>query len=217
MASEIRVIRRAYSTLVIYSGAPAAVYKLNSRDGTRIEQAAGTSLDFLSQLGLQTALDQLGIQVQPLDDQDRAELAGVGLVSPTAAPPTPTASAAPSSAPRPAHPAPAAAPSAAPAATPRPARPAAPAQADADRPGQASKGSSRGGLIAAVVGLAAVALLALWLLNRLFAQPDARPAATPTAEATLRSQRQCRPTPKALQPPRSATCRCVLAPATSTR
>lgn len=181
MTNDIHVIRQAFSTLVIYRGTPAAVYKLNQQDVPRLEQATGARLDFMAQSDLQAALERLSLGVLPLDDGDRAELARVGLISPTAPPtwsgPADTTQAA---TPRPARPMPPTRPAGTPPAARPTARPAT-ATASAQAGSTAKPTGNRGGLIAAVIALAVLALLVLWLLNRLFAQPGN--TSTPTALA----------------------------------
>lgn len=173
-----RVLRRPQSTLVIYEGPPAAIYKLNPRDSLRIEQDAQTSLDFLSQTALVTALNTLPASVLPLDADDEAALAQLGVTLPVAPPPvTPRPVAPVPAAPRPLPPSATSAQprpdtTSTPTASPRPAQPV---------PGEEPPASGlRVGLIATVIGLGLVLLLILWALSRLFASPSGGSTATIT-------------------------------------
>lgn len=169
-----RVIRRPQSTLVVYPSAPPpspsgaapslTVYKLSQRDVLRVEQAAETALDFVSQPALLAAVDSLGVPLLALDDEDRAALAPLGY-APPAAP-------APGQPPRPA---------AAPPVTPTgPAQPDDPAASSDQKPSS----GLRLGLVAAVIVLGAVVLLIFLLLSRLFTGPDSATGATGTPGAT---------------------------------
>ncbi|HSN75715.1 MAG TPA: PKD domain-containing protein, partial [Anaerolineae bacterium] len=166
MSAPGRVIRRPQSTLITYGSPPTAVYKLSQRDVPRVEQAADTALDFLSQPALQAAVESLGVPLLALDAEDQAALAPLGYVPPAAPGPTPPGQAArPAGAP--------------------PVPPSSPGRPDAAAPADESPAPGlRMGLVAAVIVLAAVVLVILLLLSRLFTGPDTSADATGTPGAT---------------------------------
>jgi heat shock protein HslJ/uncharacterized protein YraI len=167
MSAPGRVIRRPQSTLVTYGSPPTAVYKLSQRDVPRVEQAAETALDFLSQPALQAAVESLGVPLLALDAEDQAALAPLGYVPPAAPDRTP-----PGQPPRPAG------------APPMPpAGPGAPAQDALSDEAPAS--GLRMGLVAAVIVLGAVVLVIFLLLSRLFSGPSGSSDATATPDPAL--------------------------------
>lgn len=166
-----RVIRSPQTVLAVYETPTRAVIKLSQRDVLRIEQMAGTSIDFVEQPRLVSIIDRLGILRLTLDDADRAALAGL----PNAAPARPPAPASP------ARPAPA---QSSPAAAPLTAGAPPPGAVDDASTGDPSPGL-RWGLVAGIAGLAIVLILAVILLARFFGSPaDVSPEETPTAEVT---------------------------------
>ncbi len=174
MSAPGRVIRRPQSTLVIYpsgtvpSGSPpTAVYKLNQRDVLRVEQAADTALDFLSQPALQAAIESLGVPLLALDAEDQAVLAPLGYVPPAASGRTPPG--------QPARPAGAA-----------PVPPVGPGEPGQDAPADEAPSSGlRMGLVAAVIVLGAVVLVIVLLLSRLFSGPSGSGGQTSTPDPAL--------------------------------
>ena len=164
MQNTPKVIRRPQNVLVIYESPARAVFKLSQRDASRIEQAADTAIDFLAQPQLVSLIDSLAVQRLPLDDADRAALAGL------AAPP-------------PISPSPAAQAAAAPLAATQP-KPVSPGAGD-PLPAEGEESGLRWGLVGIIVGLGLVLILAIVLLSRFFSGPSgATPTETPAVETT---------------------------------
>jgi len=83
--------------LLVTAGAAAyGAYKFSKRDADRIEEHTGASIDELEEDELQGAMNDLGIQSQELNDEDRAALGTEGGTS--AAQVAPQAAAAPQTA-----------------------------------------------------------------------------------------------------------------------
>ena len=69
------VIRRPLGTLLIMGATAGVAYKLGKNDAQRIQEYTGVPPDQLSEEDLQSAMQDLEIQSEPLDDQDRQDLA----------------------------------------------------------------------------------------------------------------------------------------------
>jgi hypothetical protein len=72
------VIRRPLGTLLIMGATAGVAYKLGKREAQRIQEYTGVPPDQLSEEDLQAAMQDLDIQSQPLDAEDRQALAGAG-------------------------------------------------------------------------------------------------------------------------------------------
>jgi hypothetical protein len=72
--------------VVLAAGGTAAAIKLTQKDAQRIEQHAGAPPEQLSDEELQGAMQDLGIQSQPVTEQDQAALGGAPGAAVAAAP-----------------------------------------------------------------------------------------------------------------------------------
>lgn len=161
MDAPSRVIRRPQHTLVLFSGPPPTVYKFGQRDVSRIEQSANAPLEYLAREQLVAVARGLGVATLPLDEQDRADLAGAAPAVPPAAAAKPDKAAAPP-----------------------PVEP--PGYADLAPTAEEQAGGSsrlRIGLLVAVIVLAVVLLLAIAAFLRLLSGPE--PGNQTTRTATL--------------------------------
>lgn len=159
MQNTPKVFRRPQNILAVYDTPSRAVFKLSQRDGSRIEQAADTSIDFLTQQELVSYIDSLAIQRLPLDDADRALL--VGLVAPPPGATTPPA-----------------------ATSPQPKT--VPAGVGDPPPGEDESTGLRWGLVGVIIGLGVVLVVAILLLSRFFSGPSgSSPTETPTVSTTI--------------------------------
>jgi hypothetical protein len=61
--------------VLIAGGATAGAVKLSQKDADRIEEHTGAPPEALEDEDLQSAMDELGIESMPLDEQDQAALA----------------------------------------------------------------------------------------------------------------------------------------------
>lgn len=68
-----RMRRRIIGGMVLIGGA-AAIYKLSKSDAQRIEQHTGIPPEELEDEDLQAAMDELGIQNQPVSEAEKAQL-----------------------------------------------------------------------------------------------------------------------------------------------
>ncbi len=159
MQNTPRVFRRPQNILAVYDAPARAVFKFSQRDGSRIEQAADTSIDFLTQQDLVSFIDSLAIQRLPLDDADRALLAGLA-AAPPAGPAAPVAAAA----------------------LPK----TVPAGAGDPPPPETESSGLRWGLVGVIIGLGVVLILVIVLLSRFFSGPSgSSPTETPVVETTV--------------------------------
>ena len=74
-----RVMRRRMMVggmVLLAAGGTAAAIKLTQQDAQRIEQHAGAPPEELSDQELQSAMQDLGIQSQPVTEEDQAALGG---------------------------------------------------------------------------------------------------------------------------------------------
>ena len=165
MENTPKVIRRPQNILAVYDSPARSVFKLNQRDVSRIEQAADTSIDFLTLEELVNLIDSLGVQRLPLDDADRAVLASMAAPPPSVSPPPGAAAAAPVAATQPKS---------------------VSTSPDAPPPGEGESSGLRWGLVGIILGLGVVLILAIVLLSRFFSGPSGPlPTETPTVETTL--------------------------------
>lgn len=72
------VIRRPLGTLLIMGATAGVAYKLGQAEARRIQEYTGVPPDQLSEEDLQAAMQDLDIQSQALDAEDRQALAGAG-------------------------------------------------------------------------------------------------------------------------------------------
>lgn len=174
MPKPTRVVRRPQNTLVVFDGPPATAYKLSQNDVLRLEQNADIPLEYLTQGRLAVAMNSLAIATLPLDQPDWAEMAAAS-TQPAPAPsgdaPTVVAPAQ-SGGQQP------------PLAPPGPVPP-----LGSDDDGETSSPKLRIGLLIAVLALAAVVLLILFGIVRLFSSPgsgdsDGTPTITVTTTTT---------------------------------
>ena len=68
------VIRRPLGTLLILGATAGVAYKLGKSEAQRIQEHTGVPPDQLSEEDLKAAMQDLDIQSQPLDDDDRKEI-----------------------------------------------------------------------------------------------------------------------------------------------
>lgn len=89
-----RMRRRVIGGMVLIGGA-AAIYKLSKNDAQRIEEYTGVPPEEMEDEDLRAAMDDLGIQNQPISEAEKAELmAGEDQSNPTTASAGPVPSAA---------------------------------------------------------------------------------------------------------------------------
>jgi DNA-directed RNA polymerase subunit H (RpoH/RPB5) len=68
------VIRRPLGTLLIVGASAGVAYKLGKGDTEKIQEHTGVPPDQLSEEDLKEAMQDLDIQSQPLDQQDKADV-----------------------------------------------------------------------------------------------------------------------------------------------
>jgi hypothetical protein len=68
------VIRRPLGTMLIMGATAGVAYKLGKAEAQRIQEYTGVPPEELSEEDLKEAMQDLDIQSQPLDDQDRADM-----------------------------------------------------------------------------------------------------------------------------------------------
>jgi hypothetical protein len=69
------VIRRPGGTILILGATAGVAYKLGQKQAQQIEEYTGYPPDQLSEEDLQAAMTDLNIKSEPLDDDDRREIA----------------------------------------------------------------------------------------------------------------------------------------------
>jgi hypothetical protein len=77
-------IRRPLGTILILGATAGVAYKLGKEQSQQIEEYTGYPPEQLSEEDLKSALTDLNIQSQPLDDTDRREMAAVQAGGPPA-------------------------------------------------------------------------------------------------------------------------------------
>jgi len=68
------VIRRPLGTMLIMGATAGVAYKLGKAEAQRIQEYTGVPPEELSEEDLKEAMQDLDIQSQPLDDQDRTDM-----------------------------------------------------------------------------------------------------------------------------------------------
>ncbi len=84
-----RAVRRPLGALLILGATAGVAYKLGKNQAQQIEEYTGVPADQLSPEDLEVAMADLGIQPEPLDDEDRhalAEAQGASATEPAAGP-----------------------------------------------------------------------------------------------------------------------------------
>ena len=89
-----RAVRRPLGSLLILGATAGVAYKLGKNQAQQIEEYTGVPPDQLSEEDLKVAMDDLGIEPEPLDDDDRAALAEAES-QPASPPPAPAPAPAP--------------------------------------------------------------------------------------------------------------------------
>ena len=85
------MIRQPLGSLLIVGAAAGVAYKLGKKQAQQVQEYTGYPPDQLSEEDLQAAITDLNIQPEPLDDQDRQEIASAqGSSAPAPAQPAPS-------------------------------------------------------------------------------------------------------------------------------
>ncbi len=83
------VVRRPLGTLLIMGATAGVAYKLGQAQAKQIQEYTGYPPEQLSEEDLQAAMTDLEIESEPLDEQDRQDLAASGPPAPPAEPQQP--------------------------------------------------------------------------------------------------------------------------------